>query len=69
MGLFGRRKRRLRQIGEAEAYWDAYGERSERVRIVKPEAKRRRYEGPVSGEKVREAFATRLDKRESKEDR
>jgi hypothetical protein len=57
----------LRQIGESEAYGRAYGERTEQVRIVKLEPKRPRYELPVSGEKLREAFAKRLDQRESKE--
>ena len=66
MPLFRRRKHRLRQIGEAEAYWNAYGDRSERVRIVKLEPKRRRYEGNVTGEAVREAFAKRLEQREPK---
>ena len=67
MRLFRRRKQRLRQIGEAEAYGRTYGDRSEQVRVVKVEPKRPRYELPVTGEKVREAFARRLDKRESKE--
>jgi hypothetical protein len=66
MRLFRRRERRLRQIGEAEAYWNAYGERSERVRVVKLEPKRPRYDLKVTGENLREAFARRLEKRESK---
>ena len=66
MPLFRRRKHRLRQIGEAEAYWNAYGDRGERVRIVNLEPRRRRYEVNVTGEEVREAFAKRLEKREPK---
>ncbi len=66
MRLFRRRKRRLRQIGEAEAYWNAYGDRSDRVRVVKLEPRRRRYDLRVTGENVREAFAKRLDKRDAK---
>jgi hypothetical protein len=62
--LFRRRKQRLRQIGESEAYGRAYGDRSPQVRIVKLEPKRPRYELPVSGETLRQAFAKRLDKRE-----
>ena len=69
MRVFRRRKQRLRQIGESEAYGRAYGDRSEQVRIVKLEPKRPRYELKVSGEKLRQAFARRLDARdgESKE--
>jgi hypothetical protein len=67
MRIFGRRKRRLRQIGESEAYGRAYGDRSEQVKIVKLEPKRPRYELPVSGEALRKAFAKRLDDRDSKE--
>jgi hypothetical protein len=64
VGLFGRRKNRLRQIGEAEAYGRAYGDRSEQVRVVKLEPKRPRYRLRVSGETLRRAFAERLDARE-----
>jgi hypothetical protein len=67
MRVFRRRKSRLRQIGESEAYGRAYGDRSEQVKIVKLEPKRPRYELPVSGETLREAFAKRLDDRDSKE--
>jgi len=67
--FFRRSKQRLRQIGESEAYGRAYGDRSEQVRIVKLEPKRPRYELKVSGEKLRQAFARRLEarERESKE--
>jgi hypothetical protein len=64
MRLFGRRKRRLRQIGEAEAYGRAYGDRSDKVRVVKLEPRRPRYRLAVSGETLRRAFAERLDARE-----
>ena len=64
MALFRRRKQRLRQIGESEAYGRAYGDRSEQVRVVKLEPRRPRYELRVSGETLRQAFAKRLDKRE-----
>ena len=69
MRLFRRPRQRLRQIGESEAYGRAYGDRSEQVRIVKLEPKRPRYELKVSGEKLRQAFARRLEarERESKE--
>ena len=64
MRLFRRRKRRLRQIGESEAYGRAYGDRSPQVKIVKLEPKRPRYQLKVSGETLRKAFAERLAKRE-----
>jgi hypothetical protein len=67
MGLFRRRKRRLRQIGEAEAYGRAYGDRSEQVKIVKLEPRRPRYKLEVSGETLRRAFAERLARREEPE--
>ena len=67
MRLFARRKKRLRQIGESEAYWNAYGDRSEQVKVVKVEPRRKRYDVRVSGETVREAFARRLEKREPKD--
>jgi hypothetical protein len=64
MRFFRKRKRRLRQIGEAEAYGRAYGDRSEQVKIVKLEPRRPRYQLKVSGETLRRAFAERLAKRE-----
>jgi hypothetical protein len=67
MRLFRRPKRRLRQIGEAEAYGRAYGDRSEQVKIVKLEPRRPRYQLKVSGETLRRAFAERLAKREEGE--
>jgi hypothetical protein len=65
--LFRRRKRRLREIGEAEAYGRAYGDRSEQVKVVKLEPRRPRYPLKVSGETLRRAFADRLAKREEAE--
>jgi hypothetical protein len=67
MRLFGRRKRRLRPIGESEAYGRAYGDRSTQVRIVKLEPRRPRYQLKVSGETLRRAFAERLARREEPE--
>ena len=64
MRLFRRKKRRLRPIGESEAYGRAYGERSPQVRVVKLEPRRPRYQLKVSGESLRRAFAERLAKRE-----
>jgi hypothetical protein len=65
--LFRRRKSRLRQIGESEAYGRAYGDRSAQVKIVKLEPRRPRYQLKVSGETLRRAFADRLAKREETE--
>ena len=67
MRFFRKRKRRLRQIGEAEAYGRAYGDRSEQVKVVKLEPRRPRYQVKVSGETLRRAFAERLAKREEAE--
>ena len=67
MRLFRRRRRRLRQIGEAEAYGRAYGDRSEQVKIVKLEPRRPRYQLQVSGETLRRAFAEKLARREEPE--
>ena len=67
MRLFGRKKRRLRQIGEAEAYGRAYGDRSEQVKIVKLEPRRPRYKLEVSCETLRRAFAEKLARREEPE--
>ena len=66
MQLFGRRKRsRLREIGEAEAYGRTYGETRNEVRVVKVQPRRPRYDLRVSGEKLRDAFAKRLDSRDA----
>jgi hypothetical protein len=53
---------RLRALSEAEAYARCYGSTFD-VRIVKV-PRRPRYELPVTGEDLRQAFADRLDKRE-----
>ena len=63
MGLFRRRKRRLRPIGESEAYGRAYGDRTTQVRIVKLEPRRPRFQLRVTGEALRRSFEQRLDKR------
>ena len=63
--LFGKKKARLRQIGESEAYDRAYGERSPLVKIVKLPPRRPRYrEVLADGERLRQAFLDRLDKRD-----
>ena len=66
MRLF-RGRRRLRQIGESEAYGRTYGDRTGDVRSVKLPPRRPRYDLKVSGEKLREAFAQKLDAREQEE--
>jgi hypothetical protein len=59
-----RRKERLRELGEAECYGRAYGERSEEVRTVKLEPRRPRYVLRVSGEDLRRSFEERLASRQ-----
>ena len=66
MRLF-RGRRRLREIGESEAYGRTYGDRTGDVRSVKLPPRRPRYDLKVSGEKLREAFAQKLDEREQEE--
>ncbi len=63
---FGRRKvdRRLRELGEAEAYGRAYGERSDDVKIVKLEPRRPRYPVLALGETLGRRFEELLDARE-----
>jgi hypothetical protein len=64
MRFFGRRKR-LRQIGEAEAYDHSYGEEPRDVKIVKQEPRRPRYrEVLADGERMRQAFLERLERRQ-----
>jgi hypothetical protein len=58
-----RRKARLRQIGEAEAYGRTYGDRTSEVRIVSMEPRRPRYQLNVSGEDLRRQFEQKLLKR------
>jgi hypothetical protein len=62
MRLFGRKpKSRLRPLGESEAYGDAPRD----VKIVKLEPRRPRYEQVLAdGERMRQAFLKRLDKRD-----
>ena len=65
MRLFHRkRKQRLRELGESEAYHHAYGEPPRDVRIVKLEPRRPRYQQVLAdGERMRLAFLQRLNKR------
>ena len=55
---------RLRPLTEAECYARCYGEGDDNVRFVKLEPRRPRFDVGVSGEELRQAFETRLDKRE-----
>jgi hypothetical protein len=66
MRLFGRKpKARLRELGESEAYHHAYGEPSRDVKIVKLPPRRPRYQDVLAdGERLRQAFLKRLDKRD-----
>ena len=69
MRLFSRKpKQRLRPLGESEAYHHSYGDEPRDVKIVKLEPRRPRYQQVLAdGERLRQAFLQRLDKRE-KED-
>ena len=61
---FFRRRSRLREIGESEAYGRAYGDRSPDVKVIKLPPRRPRYRGVLmKGEQLRRAFVTRLDAR------
>jgi hypothetical protein len=55
---------RLRPLTEAECYARCYGDGDDNVRFVKLEPRRPRFDIGVSGEELRQAFETRLDKRE-----
>jgi hypothetical protein len=55
---------RLRSLDEAECYARCYGEGDDNVRFVKLEPRRPRFALDVSGEDLRRAFESRLDKRE-----
>ena len=69
MSLLGRtHKRALKPLSEAEAYDRCHGSRGDEVRIIKVEPRRARYQTDVSGERLREAFENRLDKREPDEE-
>jgi hypothetical protein len=65
---FFRGRRRLRPIGESEAYGRAYGDRSADIRVSKSEPRRPHYNLKVSGESLRAAFADRLEKREDEKE-
>jgi hypothetical protein len=71
MRLFGRKpKQRLRPLGESEAYHHSYGDTPRDVKIVKLEPRRPRYKQVLAdGERMRQAFLQRLDKREKEEER
>ena len=71
MRLFSRKKtkQRLRPLGESEAYHHSYGEPPRDVKIVKLEPRRPRYRQVLAdGERLRQAFAQRLDRREHHDD-
>jgi hypothetical protein len=55
---------RLRPLTEAEAYARCYGSGDDNVRTVKLRPRRPRYDLPVSGEDLRQAFEQKLDGRE-----
>jgi hypothetical protein len=55
---------RLRSLDEAECYARCYGSGDENVRFVKLEPRRPRFDTRMSGEDLRRAFETRLDKRD-----
>jgi hypothetical protein len=69
MRLFGRKsKRRLHELGESEAYHHSYGEPPRDVKIVKLPPRRPRYQQVLAdGERMRQAFLQRLDKRDKEE--
>jgi len=69
MRLFSRKqKQRLRELGEAEAYHHAYGEPSRDVKIVKLPPRRPKYRQVLAdGERMRQSFLQRLDKRAKEE--
>jgi len=66
MRLFGRKsKRRLRELGESEAYHHSYGGPPRDVKLVKLPPRPPRYRKVLAdGERLRQAFAQRLDKRD-----
>jgi hypothetical protein len=66
MRFFSRKKKsRLRELGESEAYHHSYGDASRDVRVVKLPPRRPRYEQVLAdGERMRQAFLQRLAKRE-----
>jgi hypothetical protein len=66
MRLFNRRqKQRLHELGESEAYHHSYGEPPRDVKIVRLPPRRPKYRQVLAdGERMRQAFLQRLDKRE-----
>ena len=58
-----RRKRRIGEIDEAQAYRNSYGERSALVRTVELPPRRPRFTPHVSGEELRRRFEERLESR------
>ena len=62
-----RRKERLHELGETEAYGRSYGERTREVRIVSVEPRRPRYDLRVTGEQVRRRFEQLLDERRDRD--
>jgi hypothetical protein len=71
MRLFSRKpKQRLRPLGESEAYHHSYGDARRDVKIVKLEPRRPRYKQVLAdGERMRQAFLQKLDKREKEEEK
>ncbi|MFL5952083.1 MAG: hypothetical protein ACJ74M_10815 [Gaiellaceae bacterium] len=69
MRLFGRKpKQRLRSLGESEAYHHSYGDAPRDVKVVKLEPRRPRYQQVLAdGERLRQAFLQKLDKRDKEE--
>lgn len=70
MRLFSRKpKQRLRQLGESEAYHHAYGDPPKDVKIVKLPPRQPRYKQVLAdGERLRQAFLQKLDRREQEEE-
>lgn len=60
-----RKKPRLRELSEAEAYANSYGERTLDVRPVQLEPRRPRFKLHVSGEELRRRFEERLNARDA----
>ena len=61
-------KRRLHELGESEAYHHSYGEPPRDVKLVKLPPRRPRYQQVLAdGERLRQAFVQRLDKRDKEE--
>jgi hypothetical protein len=70
MRLFHRKpKQRLRPLGEQEAYHHSYGDEPRDVKLVKLPPRRPKYKQVLAdGERMRQAFLQRLDKREHEEE-